>query len=167
MACSKWASSQARVPTEAAKVASRFRRIPGAAYPMAQASIVQRQALKQAEAQLNQLRQGGGSVLQQQCRQAPVQPTSGQSGGGILIADAGMASADSVFGDSFDADDLFDAYEAGLEDAASDLFDDAGDFGDFDLGMTTLVSTTYRDWAACCRPATWLRAADTPAKETP
>lgn len=135
------AQSGPRDPQAEALINQHMMRIPGAAYYMAQAIVVQRQALKQAEAQLNQ--------LQQQPRQAPTQPATGQSGsgflagaaqtalgigGGILIANAGMALADDLFGDSYDAGDLVDAYETGQEDAAGDLFDDAGGFGGFDLG---------------------------------
>jgi hypothetical protein len=117
---------------------------------MAQAIIVQRQALNQAKAQLNQLQQQrGGFMSPRQSRPAPAQQASPKQdggflagaaqtalgiGGGILIANAGIALADSMFGDSVDDLVLFDAYDAGYEEAASDMLDDADDFGGFDLG---------------------------------
>jgi hypothetical protein len=137
-----------RDPQAEAYINQHVERIPGAAYYMAQAIIVQRQALKQAEAQLNQLQQQrGGPTPQQQPQQAQSQQSGGflagaaqtalGIGGGILIANAGMALADDLFGDSFDEVDLSDAYDEGYEEAAGDMLDDAGgldDLGDFDVG---------------------------------
>jgi hypothetical protein len=126
-----------------------MQRIPGAAYYMVQAIIVQRQTLKQAEAQLQQGQKRGSGYPAQQQRQAPSQTAQGSSGGGflagaaqtalgigggILIANAGMAIADGILGDDIDAGDLFDAYDAGYEEAATDLLDDVGGFDDLDLG---------------------------------
>lgn len=139
------AESGPRDPQAEALINQKMQMIAGAGYYMAQAIIVQRQALKQAEAQLSQLQQQrGGFTPPQQPQQAPIQQGGGflagaaqtalGIGGGILIANAGMALADSMFGDSFDDSDLFDAYDAGYEEAASDMLDDADDFGGFDLG---------------------------------
>ncbi len=144
------AESGPRDPQAEALINQKMQGIAGAGYYMAQAIIVQRQALKQAEAQLSQLQQQrGGFTPPQQPRQAPTHQAPAQRGGGflagaaqtalgigggILIANAGIALADSMFGDSFDDIDLFDAYDAGYEEAASDMLDDADDFGGFDLG---------------------------------
>jgi len=123
--------------------------ISGAMYYMAQAVILQQQALKQAEAQINQLqaRQQHGSCMP---RPQESRPTASQSGGGflanaaqtalgigggILVANAGMALADSLFGESFDTGDLLNVYEAGYEDAAGDAFFDDGGFDDFEFGF--------------------------------
>lgn len=139
------AQSGARDPQAEALINQKMQRISGVGYYMAQDIIVQRQALKQAKAQLRQLQQQrGGFTPPQQSRQAPVQQGGGflagaaqtalGIGGGILIANAGMALADGLFDDSYNAEELFDAYEAGQEDATGDLFGDTGGFGDFDLG---------------------------------
>ncbi len=55
-------------------------------------------------------------------------------GGGILWANTGLALADGLFGVSYSADDLFDAYEAGQDDGTLETLDDVSDFDDFDLG---------------------------------
>lgn len=126
-------------------------RLPGATYYMAQAIIVQREALRQAEERINALeRRGRSSFLPQQpARQAPQRPvqqapqqggggflasaaqTALGIGGGILLANAGMELARDIFGDSYDAADVVDAYEAGYEHSAADALDD---FDDLDLG---------------------------------
>jgi len=125
--------------------------ISGAMYYMAQTIIVQQQALKQAEAQISQMKarqQQGNFVPRQQAYQSTANQSGGRFlanaaqtslgiGGGILVANAGMALADSLFGDSFDTGDLLNVDEAGYEDATGDaLFDDDGfdDFGDFGFG---------------------------------
>lgn len=133
-----------RDPQVEALINQHMQRIPGAAYYMAQAVIVQYQALKQAETQLNQPQQRARSMPQQPAQQARSQQGGGflagaaqtalGIGGGILIANAGMALADDLFGDSFDAGDLFGAAEAGYEEAVDDVVDAGGGFDDFDLG---------------------------------
>ncbi len=105
--------------------------IPGAGYFMAQAIIVQQQALKQAAAKISQLEQQGdrsqGFLPSQSTRtpqrSQPSQPTSQSQGsgflagaaqtavgigGGILLANAGMALFDDMaYGDAFDAVDAY------------------------------------------------------------
>jgi hypothetical protein len=124
--------------------------IPGAGYFMAQAIIVQQQALKHAAAKIAQLEQQGGrsqGFLPSQPtgtsrRIQPSQPTAQAQGsgflagaaqtavgigGGILLANAGMALFDDMaYGDAFDA---VDAYDDGTIDAATDNTDDL-DLGD-------------------------------------
>ena len=149
------AQSGPRDPEAEAWLNQRAQRLPGATYHMAQAIVVQQQALKQAEARLAQLEQqrgGAGQAFasQQPRGQAQAQPAPQQGGwggflagaaqtalgigGGILVANAGMALADDLFGDSFDAGDLFDAAEAGYEEAVDDVMDAGGGFSDLDLG---------------------------------
>jgi len=124
--------------------------IPGAGYFMAQAIIVQQQALKHAEVKIAELKQQGGrsqGFLPPQPtgasqRSQPGQPapqtqgggflagaaqTAVGIGGGILLANAGMALFDDIaYGDAFDA---VDAYDDGYIDAATDSADglDLGD----------------------------------------
>ncbi len=143
--------------------------IPGALYYMAQAVIIQRQALKQAESRIAELeRQTASNSLPRHQAPAPQAPqpaprpdggggflagatqTALGIGGGILITNAATSLIDGIFGGSYNANVLFDAYEAGAEDslvddaifetgydeAVSDLGDDllGGDFLGDDLG---------------------------------
>ncbi len=139
-----------RVPEVERYIKKHMGRQSGAMYYMAQAIIVQQQALKQAEAQIDHMQsqqQPESFMPQQQARPQAAQPAGHQSGGGflanaaqtalgigggILVANAGMALADSLFGESFDTGDLIDVYEARYEDAAEDALFDAGGFDDFD-----------------------------------
>lgn len=120
-------------------ITQHVQRIPGAAYYMAQTIIIQRQALKQAEAQFAQLQQraGGSGFLSRQPTQMPQQPMPQQSGsgcgflagaaqtalgvaGGVLLADAATNLFDGIFGGGYSATDLFEAYDAGAEDLLAD-----------------------------------------------
>ncbi|MCB0168690.1 MAG: DUF2076 family protein [Anaerolineae bacterium] len=136
-------------------------RIPGAMYYLAQATIIQYQALKQAEVRIAELErqtrgqgQAGQSFLPGR-QSSPVTQTpsvaSHQSGGGgflagaaksalgigggILIANAATSLIDGIFGGGYRAGDLFDAYEAGAEDA---LIDDAIFEAGYDEAVTDI-----------------------------
>jgi len=133
-----------------------MKRIPGAGYYMAQAIIIQQQALKHAEAKITQLEQQAGTsqgflpsqpstpTSRTQPRPPNAQPQGGGFlagaaqtalgiGGGILLADAGMALFDDL-----DYDDAVDTYDEGYGDAASDI-------DDFDLG-DAVDDFGFDDW---------------------
>ena len=143
-----------------AQINQLMEKIPGAGYYMAQAIIVQQQALKQAETKITQLEQQTGSsqgflpaqptasAQKRQTSQPALQPQQSQGGGflagaaqtalgiggGILLANAGMALFDDLaYGDEVDL------YNEGYADTAtemvddSDLVDNLDDFGFDDL----------------------------------
>lgn len=135
------AQSGPRDPEAEALINQHLRRLPGAAYYLAQTIIIQRQALKNAEAQIAELQRRGGrsGFLQGRPAPAPQPPASPQraGGGGSFLAGAaetalgvaggmflaGAASdlIDGIFGGGdYSADDLFDAYSAGYEESALD-----------------------------------------------
>ncbi len=142
-------------------IKKRMKKISGARYYMAQAIIVQQQALKQAAAKIAQLEQQSSSSQssqpQRQNRQPAPQSQSGGFlagaaqtavgiGGGILLANAGMALFDDIaYGDAFDT---VDAYDDGYADAATDVADDL-DLGDAldDFGFDdALDDFGFDDW---------------------
>lgn len=135
------AQSGPRDPDAEALINQHLRRIPGAAYYLAQTLIIQRQALKNAEAQIAELqRRGGGSgFVRERLAPAPQQPAppqwAGRGGGflagaaetalgvagGMVLAGAASDLIDGIFGGGdYSPDDLFDAYSAGYEESALD-----------------------------------------------
>jgi hypothetical protein len=153
------AQSGPRDPEAEAEINRRAQGLPGATYYMAQALVLQQQALKQAESRLAQLKQQRGGAGQQPGGQAPSPPAQQRGGGGgflagaaqtalgigggLLIADAGSQGPAGV-GDTFDAGDLFDAAEAGYEEATGDALDAGGGFDDLDLGG--MEDLGFDDW---------------------
>ena len=122
------AQSGPRDPQAEASINKHVERIPGAVYYMAQTIIVQQQALKQAEAQLNELKQGRRDTQQPAPAQQPrseggflagAAQTALGIGGGILIADAAMGLTDALIDDA-----VMDALEDDIvDDLSMDLLD--------------------------------------------
>lgn len=128
------AQSGPRDPDAEALINHHIGRIPGAAYYMVQTLIIQRQALKNAEARIGELEAGGGGFLPRRGAQAPQQSTGRGGGflggaaqtalgvaGGMLLAGAATDLMDGILGGGgYSANDLFDAYGAGYEESALD-----------------------------------------------
>lgn len=143
------AQSGPRDPEAEALIQERVQSLPGAAYYMAQAMLVQERALQQAEARLAGQQQGsflppGAAPGQPPYAAAPAgssgQPGGGVGGflagagkialgigGGILVADAAMGLAHGLFG-QHDASAAYEqGYQRGFDQGARD--DRQQDFG--------------------------------------